>query len=265
MEISYKLEHFEGPLDLLLHLIEKNKVSIYDIPIVEITNQYLDYVNHMDQEDLNLVSDFLVMAATLIDIKSRMLLPREEEEEGEEEDPRTELVNRLLEYKKYKYISQELAELEDSAGMHLFKPATVPPEVARYEPPVDLDQLLDGLTLARLQAIFQQVMKRKEDKIDRVRSSFGTIKKEPVSLEERIGSVMAYARKHRTFRFRQILEQSTDKLEVVVTFLAVLELMKIGKIHLTQENLFDDMEIETLEPEGAEEDLDLEGLDGMME
>lgn len=265
MEISYKLEHFEGPLDLLLHLIEKNKVSIYDIPIVEITNQYLDYVNHMDKEDLNLVSDFLVMAATLIDIKSRMLLPREEEEESEEEDPRTELVNRLLEYKKYKYISQELADLEDSAGLHLFKPATVPPEVARYEPPVDLDELLDGLTLARLQTIFHQVMKRKEDKIDRVRSSFGTIKKEPISLEERIGSVMDYARKHRTFRFRQILEQGADKLEVVVTFLAILELIKIGKIHLTQEHLFDDMEIETLEAEGEEEELDLEGLEGIME
>ena len=265
MEISYKLEHFEGPLDLLLHLIEKNKVSIYDIPIVEITNQYLDYVNHMDKEDLNLVSDFLVMAATLIDIKSRMLLPREEEEESEEEDPRTELVNRLLEYKKYKYISQELADLEDSAGLHLFKPATVPPEVARYEPPVDLDELLDGLTLARLQTIFHQVMKRKEDKIDRVRSPFGTIKKEPISLEERIGSVMDYARKHRTFRFRQILEQGADKLEVVVTFLAILELMKIGKIHLTQEHLFDDMEIETLEAEGEEEELDLEGLEGIME
>ena len=265
MEISYKLEHFEGPLDLLLHLIEKNKVSIYDIPIVEITNQYLDYVNHMDKEDLNLVSDFLVMAATLIDIKSRMPLPREEEEESEEEDPRTELVNRLLEYKKYKYISQELADLEDSAGLHLFKPATVPPEVARYEPPVDLDELLDGLTLARLQTIFHQVMKRKEDKIDRVRSSFGTIKKEPISLEERIGSVMDYARKHRTFRFRQILEQGADKLEVVVTFLAILELMKIGKIHLTQEHLFDDMEIETLEAEGEEEELDLEGLEGIME
>ena len=263
--ITYKLEHFEGPLDLLLHLIEKNKVSIYDIPIVEITNQYLDYVNHMDKEDLNLVSDFLVMAATLIDIKSRMLLPREEEEESEEEDPRTELVNRLLEYKKYKYISQELADLEDSAGLHLFKPATVPPEVARYEPPVDLDELLDGLTLARLQTIFHQVMKRKEDKIDRVRSSFGTIKKEPISLEERIGSVMDYARKHRTFRFRQILEQGADKLEVVVTFLAILELMKIGKIHLTQEHLFDDMEIETLEAEGEEEELDLEGLEGIME
>ena len=91
-EISYKLEHFEGPLDLLLHLIDKNKVNIYDIPVAEITSQYLDYVNHMDREDLNLVSDFLVMAATLIDIKSRMLLPKEEEGEEEEEDPRAELV-----------------------------------------------------------------------------------------------------------------------------------------------------------------------------
>ena len=137
--------------------------------------------------------------------------------------------------------------------------------MARYEPPVDLDKLLDGLTLAKLQSIFQQVMKRKEDKIDRVRSSFGTIKKEPISLEEKITSVMDYARKHRSFRFRQILETGADKLEVVVTFLAILELMKIGKIHLTQEHLFDDMEIETLEPEGQEESLELEGLDEMME
>ena len=96
MEISYKLEHFEGPLDLLLHLIEKNKVDIYDIPIVEITDQYLEHVRQMDQEDLDLVSDFLVMAATLIDIKSRMLLPKEEAGEEETEDPRAELVARLL-------------------------------------------------------------------------------------------------------------------------------------------------------------------------
>lgn len=261
IEISYKLEHFEGPLDLLLHLIEKNKVNIYDIPIVEITNQYLDYVHQMEREDLNLVSDFLVMAATLIDIKSRMLLPKEEEGEEGEEDPRAELVARLLEYKKYKYISQELAELEDSAGIHFYKAATVPPEVAKYEPPVDLDKLLDGLTLAKLQAIFQQVIKRKEDKVDRVRSSFGTIKREPVSLEMKIGSVMAFARKNRKFSFRQILETGGDRLDVVVTFLAVLELMKIGKIYLVQENLFDDMQIETLEEEGSQEELKLEGLD----
>ena len=99
MAISYKLEHFEGPLDLLLHLIEKNKVSIYDIPIVLITEQYLEYVSSMETEDLNVVSEFLVMAATLIDIKCRMLLPVEVNEDGEEEDPRAELLARLLEYK----------------------------------------------------------------------------------------------------------------------------------------------------------------------
>ena len=93
-QISYKLEHFEGPLDLLLHLIEKNKVSIYDIPISEITNQYLEYVRGMEREDLNVVSEFLVMAATLLDIKARMLLPKEVDEEGEEIDPRAELVKR---------------------------------------------------------------------------------------------------------------------------------------------------------------------------
>lgn len=107
---TYKLEklNFDGPLDLLLQLLEKNKVDIYDIPIVEITRQYLDYVRDMETADLELISDFLVMATTLLDIKARMLLPKEETEEQEEPDPREELVKRLLEYKRYKYISAEL-------------------------------------------------------------------------------------------------------------------------------------------------------------
>ena len=248
MGISYKLENFEGPLDLLLHLIEKNKVSIYDIPIVLITQQYLDYVSRMEEENLDIV-----------------LLPVEESEEEDEEDPRAELVRRLLEYKTYKYMAMELEEREQDAMRHLFKEPTIPREVAKYEPPVDLDSLLDGLTLAKLQKIFDSVMKRKEDKIDPVRSSFGTIKKEPVSLEQKIGSVMMYARAHRTFSFRQILEKQTGRLEVVVTFLAVLELMKMGKIALTQEALFDDMYIETLEPEGEEGELKLDGLEDFEE
>jgi segregation and condensation protein A len=260
MAISYKLEKFEGPLDLLLHLIEKNKVDIYDIPIVEITEQYLDYVNKMDKEDLNIVSDFLVMAATLLEIKARMLLPVEVDEEGEEEDPRAELVSRLLEYKKYKLMAQELADLEENAQGLLCKKPTIPKEVAKYETPVDLDELLDGLTLARLQRIFNQVMKRQQDKVDPIRSNFGVIKREPVSLETKIHDVMSFARKHRTFSFRQMLERQGDKFEVVVTFLAVLELMKIGKIYLTQDALFDDMNIETLEKEGEETDLELEDL-----
>ena len=122
---------------------------------------------------------------------------------------------------------------------------------------MDLDKLLDGVTLAKLQQIFQSVMKRQQDKIDPVRSTFGTIKKEPVSLEDKIASVMGYARKHRKFSFRGMLTEQKDRTEVVVTFLALLELMKIGKIHLTQDNLFDDMMIETLEPEGEEEELEI--------
>ena len=134
MSISYKLEQFEGPLDLLLHLIEKNKVSIYDIPIAEITDQYLDYVSHMEKEDLDVVSEFLVMAATLLDIKSRMLLPAQETEEGEEEDPRVELVKRLLEYKMYKYMAFELKDRELDAEKVFYKGPTLPDEVAVLKP-----------------------------------------------------------------------------------------------------------------------------------
>lgn len=260
MGISYKLDNFEGPLDLLLHLIEKNKVNIYDIPIATITEQYLDFVNHMETEDLNIVSEFLVMAATLIDIKARMLLPRETNEEGEEEDPRAELVARLLEYKYYKYMSLELKDREVGAERLLYKSPSIPPEVAKYEPPVDLDKLLDGLTLAKLQEIFRAVTKRKSDRVDPIRSRFGNIRRESISLEDKINSVMDYAREHRKFSFRGLLEQQPDRTLVVVTFLALLELMKIGKIRLTQEHLFDDMFIETLEPEGEDGELDLSEL-----
>ena len=257
------MEHFQGPLDLLLHLIEKNKVNIYDIPIVEITNQYLEYVRAMEREDLNVVSEFLVMAATLLDIKARMLLPKEVDEEGEEIDPRAELVERLLEYKTYKLMAQELASLEDDAGQHLYKRPTIPREVAKYETPVDLDQLLDGWTLAKLKRVFEQVMRRQEYKRDPIRSNFGTIRREPVSLEQRIVSVLGYARKRRRFGFRQLLETQADRLEVVVTFLAILELMKVGKIHLTQETTFGEMQIEATEKEGEEQDLQLDDLSGL--
>ena len=189
MELSYKLEKFEGPLDLLLHLIEKNKVNIYDIPIAEITDQYMEYVRQMDEENLDVVSEFLVMAATLLDIKARMLLPKEVNEEGEEEDPRAELVMRLLEYKKYRLMSEELKDMESGADRVFYKDPTIPPEVKEYAEPVDLDKLLDGVTLTKLQKIFESVMKRQQDKIDPVRSTFGTIKKDPVSLEDKITSV----------------------------------------------------------------------------
>ena len=247
MNLTVKLEAFEGPLDLLLHLLDKNKVSIYDIPIVEITNQYLEYIKEAQRQDLNIMSEFLVMAANLIAIKSKMLLPKEVDETGEEEDPRAELVQQLLEYKMYKQMSYELKDRQMDAGRILYKTSTVPPEVLAYEPPVDLDKLMSGLTLHKLNDIFQSVMRRQENKIDKVRSGFGRIEKEEVSLSEKISYLEAYASSHKRFRFRNLLESQNSKMEIIVSFLAILELMKMGKITITQENLFDDIEIESKE------------------
>ncbi|MBO5277899.1 MAG: segregation/condensation protein A [Lachnospiraceae bacterium] len=243
MSIAVKLEAFEGPLDLLLHLIEKNKVNIYDIPIVEITEQYLSYVSTMDRQDLNVVSEFLVMAATLIDIKSRMLLPKEVNEEGEEIDPRQELVERLLEYKKFKYIAEELKDKQTDAEKYMFKPETLPPEVAKYEEPVDIEKLLSDVTLKQLHAVFQSVMKRQSDKIDPVRSKFGRIEKDEVSLPEKMAYIEEFSRSCTSFSFRALLGSQSTKMEVIVTFLAVLELIKVSKIRIEQDRIFDDIRI----------------------
>lgn len=244
MELTVKLQVFEGPLDLLLHLLEKNKVNIYDIPIVEITNQYLAYIGEMKRQDLNIMSEFLVMAATLIDIKSRMLLPKEEAEE-EEEDPRAELVQKLLEYKMYKCMSYELKDRQMDAERVLFKVPTIPEEVRQYEEPINVEELVSNITLKKLNAIFKSIMKKQVDKIDPIRSQFGKIEKEEVSLEERMEFLEQYAMQHRNFSFRSLLEAQSSKMEVIVTFLAILELMKTGKIFISQENIFDDILIES--------------------
>lgn len=243
MAIPVKLQAFEGPLDLLLHLIDKNKVNIYDIPIVEITGQYLEYIEEMHRQDLNVMSEFLVMAATLLDIKSKMLLPKEVNEEGEEEDPRQELVEKLLEYKMYKYMSYELKDRQVDAGKALYKGPTLPEEVKSYVEPVDLEALVGDLDLSKLHHIFKSVMKKQVDKIDPVRSKFGKIEKEEVSLTDKIAFVEQYAGEHKSFSFRELLEKQASKMQVIVTFLAILELMKIGKIRIAQEQLFDDIRI----------------------
>lgn len=250
MGIPVKLQVFEGPLDLLLHLIEKNKVNIYDIPIVEITDQYMEYIHAMEREDLNIMSEFMVMAATLISIKCRMLLPREVNEEGEEEDPREELVRQLLEYKMYKYMSYELRDRMAAAARNVYKLPTIPEEVLAYREPVDTTDLLSGLTLKKLNTIFQSVIRRQEDKVDPIRSKFGKIEKEEVSLPDKMEEVREYARVHRYFGFRDLLSRQASKVQVIVTFLAILELMKMGIIHISQRYIFDEIEIEALQEEG---------------
>lgn len=243
MAIPVKLEVFEGPLDLLLHLIDKNKVDIYDIPIVEITEQYLDYIRQMDTDDMNVMSEFLVMAATLIDIKCKMLLPKEVDEEGEEEDPRAELVQKLLEYKMYKYMSLELRDRQVDAQKSLYREQRLPSEVALYKPPLNYEELIGDMTLSRLHEIFKSIVRKREDRIDPIRSHYGNIEKEEIDMERKAVWVEAYAREHRVFSFRKLLENQSSKMEIIVTFLVILELMKTGRIMISQESIFDDIVI----------------------
>ena len=230
MGIPVKLQAFEGPLDLLLHLIDKNKVNIYDIPIVEITDQYLAYIEEMQRQDLNVMSEFLVMAATLIDIKSKMLLPPEVDEEGEELDPREELVQKLLEYNMYKHRSYELRDREEDAAYHLYRKENIPDEVKAYREPVNLDDLLKDVTLSRLNTVFQEIMKRREDRIDPIRSRFGKIEKDEVDLNETMAFVEQYIMDRGSCTFRNLLTLQKGKMYMVVTFMTMMELMKDGKL-----------------------------------
>lgn len=243
MAIPVKLEAFEGPLDLLLHLIDKNKVDIYDIPIVEITEQYLDYIRQMSAQDMNVMSEFLVMAATLLDIKCRMLLPKEVNEEGEEEDPRAELVQKLLEYKLYKFMSFELRDRQMDACYNLYREQRLPKEVAAYRQPVNYEELIGDVTLNSLHEIFKSVIRRQEDKIDPIRSRYGNIEKDEVDMDRKTLYVEAYVKEHKSFSFRKLLEKQSSKMEIIVTFLVILELMKVGKIDIRQEDIFGDIMI----------------------
>ncbi len=241
MSLSVKLDVFEGPLDLLLYLIEKNKIDIYDIPIVVITEQYLEYIRNMQRQDMNVMSEFLVMAATLLDIKCRMLLPKEVNEEGEEEDPRAELVQKLLEYKMYKYMAYELRDRQVDAAKTWYKKPMLPKEVADYKPPIDYDALVGNVDLAKLNEIFKAVMHRREDRIDPIRSQFGRIEKDEINLEEKQSYIEEYVKNHRQFSFRRLLERQGSKMEVIVTFMAVLEMMKQGVISIQQQEAFGDI------------------------
>lgn len=246
MGIPVKLQVFEGPLDLLLHLIDKNKIDIYDIPIVDITNQYMEYIRAMQEKDLNVMSEFLLMATTLLDIKCRMLLPKEVNEDGEEEDPRQELVEQLLQYKMYKYMSYELKDRQLDGERIMYKDATIPAEVKNYQEPVDLDEVLGDLTLGHLNRIYKDVMKRQLEKIDPVRSTFGKIEKEEVTVDDKIDDLNAYVIEHKKFSFRELLQNQKSKLHIVVTFLALLELMKMGTVMVQQEHTFDDIMITSM-------------------
>ncbi len=245
--VDVKISNFEGPLDLLLHLIEKNKYSIFDIPIVEITQQYLAYLDDLCEDDYDKMSDFLLMAAQLISIKAKMLLPKEEEVLEEEGDPRDELVQRLLQYKMYKYASYELKDMEMDAEGAYYKGQSIPAEVKNYKEEVDPAEVVGDLTLVRLKEIFEQIMKREIDRIDPVRSRFGTITREEIKLEDRMIEVREEIKGLKSINFRTLLGRRKGKMNLIVTFLAILELMKTGVLTIRQEGIFEEIIIDSLE------------------
>lgn len=239
MSISVKLEVFEGPLDLLLHLIDKNKVNIYDIPINEITEQYIEYIRNVEYSDLDSMSEFLVLASELISIKSKMLLPKDEENELDE-DPRHELVERLLEYKMFKYISDLLKDKEFDASKTIYKESTIPEEVNDYKEEIDPSEVLGDITLSNIQKVFSSLLKKQEEKIDPIRSKFGEIKQEKISVEDKLKEIIKYASNHKKFLFTDLLSEHISKPELIVVFLGILELTKSGQVVIKQSKLFDD-------------------------
>ena len=220
-----KLDAFEGPMDLLMHLIEKNKIDLYDIPIADLTRQYLDHIDTLYQFDIEYASEFLVMAATLLRIKSRMLLPKNDREEEQEEDPRMELVERLLEYRRFKEVSSILFSLNDAQS----------PYVERAPMPLPAHRLpIAGLSAETLMRIFSDVQRIREEPI---------IPAVVVSAEEyRVQDTMTdililLRRRHGRMKLNDAFPTGTRE-ELLSTFLALLELAKMQVVCLLQEHLY---------------------------
>ncbi len=249
MDVQYKLDVFEGPLDLLLHLIDKNEVDIYNIPIHDITDQYMAYIDSMTELQLDVTSEFLVMAATLLSIKSRMLLPKppvieiEGLESMDEIDPRMELVQKLIEYRKYKGIAEHLREMEiDRSLIYMREPEDLTPFASK----ITINPL-EGIHLVDLAMAFQRVLRRSAS-----RNRVAKIQRDEISVKDRIKQVVELLEMSGgRMRFSKLMSEEMDRDEIIVTFLAMLELIKMKKVACYQEGLFDEIII-SLREEGAE-------------
>lgn len=233
-EYKVQLDVFEGPLDLLLYLIRKDEVDIYDIPIERITNQYMQYIELMRMLDLNIAGEFLVMAATLMMIKSRMLLPPEErlELEEEEEDPRWDLVRKLVEYKKFKDAALHLESLE-ALQQDVFVRGG---EAVHLGPQSDVT--LRDVSIFDLISAFGEVLKRV--KTEELQEIFA----ERVTVAEKIESVMLRLREQGRIAFSQLFSGMVSRAEIVCTFLAILELIRLNQIIARQERAFGEIMLE---------------------
>lgn len=242
-KITIRLDAFEGPLDLLYHLIEKNEIDIYDIPIARLADQYLEYLDAAEDTDMDGMSEFLVLAATLLEIKSKLLLPKPKSEGEDGPDPREELVQRLLEYKKIKGVTEEWRQREEEAALVFYKEADQAVKQLKSKEPQALEDFLQGVTMEDLYLAFQQVMNRKEIKVDHVRSSFKAVTRDLFTVQEKMAYIRDMLILQPKTTFFSIFRQNARKMEKVVTFLALLELIKRKEVQISQNNNFGEITI----------------------
>ena len=224
--MKVKLEIFEGPLDLLLYLIKRDHINIHDIPIARVLGQYLEYLELLKLLDINIASEYLVMAATLIQIKSRMLLPRPEEqaEQEEEIDPREELVRKLLEYQKYKEVANALRQKE----LHRVKFLRRPDSLVDYKP----EEVYFEASIFDLITAFKSALK------DIPKDIFLEVIKDEFTVEQKIHDILHLLLVDSVIEINQLFVKAKNKLEIVATFLAILELIRMKEIGVFQEGLF---------------------------
>lgn len=250
--MGYKivLDTFEGPMDLLLHLIERSQIDIYDIPINEITEQYLDYLAKMGEMDLEITSEFLLMAATLLEIKSKLLLPVQknkddaEQLEMEQLDPRYDLVKSLVEYRKYKYASNKLRDFEEIQSKVYYKPKE---DLSDF---INEDDDLIEMDLDKLVVVFKKLMLK--GKISEKTIKLNEIERDDYTLEECISRIKSRLRKNRVIRFCELFNCNSTRNEIISIFLSLLELVKDKYIAIYQKKNFDEILIKRLKEEGEE-------------
>lgn len=229
MAYQIKLENFEGPLDLLLFLIQENEVDIYDIPVALITGQYLEYLELLQLLDLDVGSEYLLMAATLLRIKAKMLLPRHRiDEESEEGDPRAELVQRLIEYRQYKEAAHLLGEHEEIQQDLFYRPVSQTWDADDAAPEGFDRQVNAGMNLWELLRVFRSVLDRAGDAFEK------TIERETISTEERMTELLFRLRHRNGFFLHEVFEGADSRMMMVVTFLALLELIRERKVAVSQ-------------------------------
>ncbi|NFR05055.1 segregation/condensation protein A [Clostridium botulinum] len=242
MSLNIKIENFEGPFDLLLHLIKKNEMDIYNIRIYEITTQYLKYLNSMKELDLEVTSEFIVIAAILLEIKSKLLLSKQETEENEDDDEesRKELINTLLEYKKFKQIAKFLKQRKENMEFMYSKK----PEIIDDIPKDNNNDILKGLTILKLFNVYNNLINTYKNKMNTENVIQREIPLDKFKIEDKMIKISESLSNGETIKFSKLMVNCETKIEAIVTFLALLELIKLRLVAVAQEGNFGEIYLE---------------------